>query len=318
MGKRVIVTGGAGYIGSHVCRALAKNGFEPIAVDNLSLGNEAHVKWGPLVKGSYERVGFEVYSKALAVIHLAGRSSVGESTVVPNVYYTENVSRTILLLDMLCLMGSKPIIFSSSGAVYGNPKTDIILETHDKNPINPYGRTKAMVEDILEDANLAYGIRSVSLRYFNAAGSCGEVGERRANETHLIPRLVSYARREEAFPIYGHQYDTPDGTAIRDYVHVEDIADAHILALNHLLEGGSSRCYNVGTGIGKSVLEVIGEFEKVWGHPVAFSKGPGRLGDPPRLVADPSKIKSELNFSPKYNIENMLKSALDWDLKTNK
>lgn len=299
----ILVTGGAGYIGSHACKALAQDGFTPIAFDNLALGHRDAVRWGPLVEADISdeaAVAQAIRQHAVrAVIHFAAFAYVGESVEAPAKYYRNNVGGTLSLLDACRSEGIDMLVFSSSCATYGIPDVLPITEAAPQRPINPYGRTKLVVEQVLADYAHAYGSRHIALRYFNAAGADpdGEIGERHDPETHLIPlALMAAAGRTGALEVFGDDYDTPDGTCIRDYIHVTDLARAHVLALRHLLNGGDSLALNLGSGTGNSIHEVIGSVERVTGREVPHVIRPRRPGDPPVLYADPHLAKERLGF----------------------
>ena len=299
----ILVTGGAGYIGSHACKALAQDGFTAIAFDNLALGHRDAVRWGPLVEADISdeaAVAQAIRQHAVrAVIHFAAFAYVGESVEAPAKYYRNNVGGTLSLLDACRSEGIDMLVFSSSCATYGIPDVLPITEAAPQRPINPYGRTKLVVEQVLADYAHAYGSRHIALRYFNAAGADpdGEIGERHDPETHLIPlALMAAAGRTGALEVFGDDYDTPDGTCIRDYIHVTDLARAHVLALRHLLNGGDSLALNLGSGTGNSIHEVIGSVERVTGREVPHVIRPRRPGDPPVLYADPHLAKERLGF----------------------
>jgi UDP-arabinose 4-epimerase len=299
----ILVTGGAGYIGSHACKALAAEGFTPIAFDNLVLGHRDAVRWGPLVEADIRdeasaAQAIRTYAVE-AVIHFAAFAYVGESVGAPAKYYRNNVGGTLSLLDACRNEGVDKLVFSSSCATYGVPDVLPITEAAPQRPINPYGRTKLVVEQVLADYAHAYGSRYIALRYFNAAGADpdGEIGERHDPETHLIPlALMAAAGRTDALEVFGDDYDTPDGTCIRDYIHVADLARAHVLALRRLLNGGDSLALNLGSGTGNSIREVIGSVERVTGRKVPHVIRPRRLGDPPVLYADPHLARQRLGF----------------------
>jgi len=319
-GAAVLVTGGAGYIGSHVCKRLSASGYTPVAVDDLSRGHAWAVKWGPLEEvtlsdtDTLERV-VDKYSPT-GVIHLAGYTYVGESVERPGFYYTNNVAGSLNLLETMREKGLNRIIFSSSAAVYGLPMEVPIPEDHPKAPINPYGFSKLAVERFLEDYDRALGLRSVSLRYFNACGadSEGETGEAHDPETHLIPRVLGAALGEvPGLAIFGVDYDTPDGTCIRDYIHVTDLADAHVRALEYLLEGGPTTACNLGTGRGFSVREIIDAAEAVTGQSIAVAVAPRRAGDPSRLVSESKRAARALGWRPKHSdLPTILETAWRW------
>jgi len=317
-GYRVIlVAGGAGYIGSHTSKALAEAGYIPVVVDNLSNGHRDSVQWGPFEQGDIGdqhlmRAVLQKY-KPLAVINFAGFIEVGESNSNPAKYYQNNVGATMSLLTSMREYGLDKFVFSSTSAVYGTPDTTPIPETARINPLNPYGQTKRMIEIILDDFSNAYKFHSVCLRYFNASGAdpSGEIGERHEPETHLIPRaLMAAVGKIDGLSLYGDDYHTPDGTCIRDYIHVNDLATAHIMALEYLLNGGTSAKFNVGTGIGTSVKGIISAVEKVTGKLIKVTIHPRRRGDSPILVSDPKLIKDSLGFITKWNsIDEIVESA---------
>ena len=317
---KVLVAGGAGYIGSHTCKALAAGGFLPVVYDNLSTGHRGFVRWGPLVEG--DLLDTETLANAFAehrpavVLHFAACACVGESFEDPARYYSNNVIGALRLLDAARSAGNVPIVFSSTCAVYGEPATLPITEDTVLAPVNPYGRTKLAVEHALSDYDAAYCLRSARLRYFNAAGCDpeGEVWESHDPETHLIPRAILAAMgRLEELSLFGDDYPTPDGTAIRDYVHVCDLANAHVAAVRHLLGGGESVAVNLGTGHGCSVREIVDAVERVTGLDVPYRIVPRRHGDPAVLVADGSRAERLLGFSPVHSdIETIVRTAHAW------
>ena len=319
MSKTILVTGGAGYIGSHTCKALAARGFSPVVFDNMVYGHEWAVKWGPLVKGdiadraALDRV-FDEYNPE-GVIHFAAFCYVGESVQDPAKYYRNNVSGTLTLLETMRDHGVKPIVFSSTCAVYGMPRQVPMNEDHPQWPINPYGWSKFMIERVLEDFGRAYGTKHCALRYFNAAGADpdGEIGEAHDPETHLIPLVLEAARNpERPITVFGTDYDTPDGTCIRDYIHVNDLADAHIRALGYL-ESNDSAAINLGTGTGNSVEEIIEAARSVTSLPIKPEFGPRRPGDPDRLVADRVNAADLLGWNPQYlDIRETISHAWNW------
>jgi UDP-arabinose 4-epimerase len=319
----ILVTGGAGYIGSHTCKALAKAGFTPVTYDNLSSGHEWAVRWGPLAKGDIldrrrlEEV-FKQY-KPSAVMHFAAYADVGESVAEPLKYYRNNVAGTLNLLEVLRDQDVDQMVFSSTCATYGMPEMIPIPEEHPQNPINPYGYSKLICEQMLRDLSVSHGFRSISLRYFNAAGADpdGEIGEERNSEGHLIPLVLQTAMgNRPQITIFGTDYDTPDGTCIRDYVHVTDLAEAHVLALKALQSDGGSASYNLGTGNGFSVRDVIQTAIAVTGCKIPVREGSRRPGDPPRLEADATKAKRELGWKPCYDDPSqIIESAWNWSSK---
>ncbi len=320
MRMRVLVTGGAGFIGSHAAKALARAGFEPVVFDNLSTGHRWAVRWGPLVVGdltSPARVEAALKEHAVeAVIHFAAHAYVGESMADPRKYYRTNVAGSLNLLDAMLDAGIKQIVFSSTSASYGVPEVVPIPEDHPQRPINPYGETKVAVEHALRWYGEAYGLSWTALRYFNAAGADpeGEIGADHDPETRLIPLVIKAALGQRSYvEIYGTDYPTPDGTAVRDYVHVSDLADAHVRALEYLLDGGESAALNLGTGRGYSVREVVRMVEKVGGRPVPVRETGRRPGDPPVLVADPAKAGRVLGWRPRYaDLETIVATAWRW------
>lgn len=320
---RILVTGGAGYIGSHACKALASKGFEPIVYDNLSRGNRWAVKWGPLEEGDLgdiERVrGVLERHKPAAVMHFAAFAYVGKSMRDPLLYSRNNIWGSTVLLQALVDYAPLPVVFSSTCSTYGIPQTVPIPETHAQNPINPYGFSKLVVERLLSDLELVYGLRSVSLRYFNAAGADreGEIGEEHNPETHLVPLVLEAARDGTAVRVLGTDYETPDGTCIRDYIHVSDIADAHLLALDYLLKGGASCALNLANARGYSVKEVIATAERICGRSVRMEMAPRREGDPPILVGSAMRAQSLLGWRPTRSaLEIQIADAWNWMLKS--
>ena len=321
--KKILVTGGAGYIGSHACKALAAAGFEPVVFDNFVYGHDWAVKWGPIVRGDTSdkaliRQTLEEH-RPVAVMHFAAYAYVGESVGDPAKYYRNNVGGTLALLEAMVESGVNKFIFSSTCATYGVPEGSSIPESHSQSPINPYGHSKLMVEQILRDFDTAHGLKSIALRYFNAAGADPdtEIGEYHDPETHLIPLVLDAAMGRRAdITIFGEDYPTEDGTCIRDYIHVSDLADAHVLALGRLLEGGESDALNLGTGRGYSVREVIDVAKKVTGRDITVTQGDRRPGDPPYLVAEPGRAFDALGWKPENSgIERVLETAWAWHLK---
>jgi len=321
MSQTVLVTGGAGYIGSHACKALARAGYLPVAYDNLSRGHRHAVRWGPLVEGDVadrERLTAALRAhRVSSVMHFAAFAYVGESGTDPALYYRNNVAGTLALLDAMREVGIARIVFSSTCATYGLPEAMPITETMPQRPVNPYGETKLAIERALHWYDAAYALRSVALRYFNAAGCDreAEIGEEHEPETHLIP-LTLRAALGTAPPvaIFGTDYPTPDGTAIRDYVHVEDLAGAHVLALDYLARGGASTALNLATGRGYSVREIIAAVAAAAGRAVPHREAPRRPGDPPQLVADPSRALAVLGWRAECSdLETIIGSALAWE-----
>ncbi|WP_461832233.1 UDP-glucose 4-epimerase GalE [Aquifex sp.] len=320
---RVLVTGGAGYIGSHTVKLLGERGYEVLTYDNLSTGHRWAVLHGKLVKADLSdkdtlRKVFEEF-KPDAVIHFAASIIVPESKRMPLKYYKNNVANTLNLLEVMEEYNVDKFIFSSSAAVYGIPEEIPVSEDAPLNPINPYGETKVAVERILRDLSNSRDFRYVSLRYFNAAGADleGRIGEAHNPETHLIPSaLKSILNSDFTFKLYGSDYPTPDGTCIRDFIHVIDLAEAHILALEYLFEGGESDIFNCGYGHGYSVMEVIEAIKKVTERDFKVVEAPRREGDPPVLVAKVDKIKRILGWKPKYDdLELIIKTAWNWEKK---
>jgi UDP-glucose 4-epimerase len=314
------VTGGAGYIGSHCCKALSQKGLHPVTIDNLVYGHRNFVRWGEFFQGD---VGNPADLKKLfdrhridAVMHFAAFAYVGESVEQPIRYYENNLRNTIELLHAVVENGIQYLVFSSTCATYGNPEKIPIDEKHPQNPINPYGKTKRMIEEILEDYGAAYGLKYTSLRYFNAAGADpeGEIGEDHDPETHLIPLVLDVAAaRRASIKVFGTDYGTPDGTCIRDYIHVTDLADAHILALQRLMDGAQSSYYNLGTGRGFSVLEVIERARQITGKNIVAETTDRRPGDPPVLIASNEKAVAELGWNPVYGeLDDIIGSAWRW------
>lgn len=320
---KVLVTGGAGYIGSHMVRMLAVLGHAVVTFDDLSSGFRNAVLSGEFVQGSLHDMAaldaLFVEHQFDAVVHFAGSIAVGESVRDPAKYYQNNLVGTLNLFDVMRAHGVNKLVFSSTAAIFGVPQYVPIDEQHPQAPINPYGMTKWVTEQILRDYDTAYGMRSVALRYFNAAGASPDaaLGERHDPETHLIPLALRAATGDlPKLTVFGTDYDTPDGTCIRDYIHIVDLCDAHVLALQHLSSGGESRAYNLGNGQGYSVREVIQVAERVTGKPIPVQYGPRRAGDPPRLVADASLIRKNWGWSPKFGaLEKIIEHAWQWECK---
>ncbi len=352
---QILIAGGAGYIGSHMVRMLDALGHTVVTFDDLSAGFRDAVLGGEFVQGSlHDKAALESLFNSHqfeAVVHFAGSIAVGESVRDPAKYYQNNLGGTLNLFDAMRGRGVNKIVFSSTAAIFGVPQYVPIDEAHPQVPINPYGMTKWVTERILRDYDAAYGLRSVALRYFNAAGAAPDaaLGERHDPETHLIPLVLRAAmgdagrdtpqqvsapgpdfvgrdlsrhvginpdlqKAPHKLTVFGTDYDTPDGTCIRDYIHIVDLCEAHVLALQHLMAGGESRAYNLGNGQGYSVKEVIEVAEKVTGKKIPVQFGPRRAGDPPILVADASRIKKEWGWSPKYgSLETIIEHAWAWE-----
>jgi UDP-glucose 4-epimerase len=320
----ILITGGAGYIGSHINKLLSENGYETVVVDNLINGHAEAVKWGKLeiadlsdterLKSLFDKYRFDT------VFHFAAYAYVGESVEYPAKYYRNNVVNTINLLDAMREFQTKRIIFSSSCATYGIPASIPIKEDAPQNPINPYGRTKLMMEQLLRDYNEAYDIDYCCLRYFNAAGASpdGEIGEKHDPETHLIPLVLDAAADDsKSVNIYGTDYPTKDGSCIRDYIHVMDLAKAHTLAMDHLQYGNKSCCINLGNGAGVSVFEIINAVKRVTGKNVRVNISPRRQGDPPELVGSAELARELLGWEPQYpDIDTIIKHAWLWHEKS--
>lgn len=321
--KNILVTGGAGYIGSHTCKAISKAGYEPICYDNLVNGHEWAVKWGPLIVGDInDRNKLDEVMTAYkpeAVIHFAAYAYVGESVINPGKYYRNNVAGTLSLLESMRDHGIDKLVFSSTCATYGIPSTLPITEDNIQNPINPYGQSKLMIENILKDFSLAHKLRSISLRYFNAAGADidGEIGEIHNPETHLIPLILDVCLgKASSIKIFGNDYSTPDGTCIRDYIHVTDLANAHVLALNALEHGMETNSYNLGNGKGYSIKEVITAAESVTNRKIPVEYVSRRKGDPSQLIGDATRALIELKWKPEYkDIALIIETAWNWHKK---
>ncbi|MBP9181808.1 MAG: UDP-glucose 4-epimerase GalE [Fuscovulum sp.] len=317
MESAVLVTGGAGYIGSHACKALRASGLVPVVLDNLSTGHADAVRFGPFVRGDVRDAGLVARAltdhRCVAVIHFAASAYVGESMALPGKYYDNNLGGMTGLLEGCARAGVGRVVFSSSCATYGIPDTLPIRETTPQRPINPYGRTKLVCEWMLADHAAAHGLRHAALRYFNAAGADpeGELAERHDPETHLIPLALQAASGQRGpLQVFGTDYPTPDGTCIRDYIHVADLARAHVLALGHLLNGGDSLAVNLGTGRGLSIRDILDGVSRLSGRPVPVTWGPRRPGDPPALVADPALAWDLLRFrTDRSDLESILRDA---------
>lgn len=316
----ILVTGGAGYIGSHVCKALFENGFLPITIDNLSLGHKKLVKWGPLIESDLQNektlnIALQKY-KPKAIFHLAANAYVSESIKDPQKYYNNNIISTLSLLNQMIKNNIKYLVFSSSCAIFGESKTLPIKEDVEKKPISPYGKSKLMIEEILKDFETAYGLKYFSIRYFNAAGADTDIGEMHKNETHLIPLIIYALLKNKNFYVYGNDFPTKDGSAIRDFIHVKDIAIAHIKALFYLFNNNKSEYINLGSDKGFSVFEIIKEIEQYANTKISFIIKEKRVGDPPILFADSLKAKKLLGWKAKNsNIKTIISSAIDWHKK---
>ena len=319
---KVLVLGGAGYIGSHMCKYLSQRDHDVIVFDNLSTGHAEAVKWGVLVEGDVLNAAdldalFEQHGHFDLVIHFCAKSLVGESVQQPGAYYKNNVMGTLNLLDVMVKTSHDKLVFSSTAAVFGIPDVDLIDEQQPRQPINPYGQSKKMVEDILQDYHLAHGLKSVCLRYFNACGAdpeC-EVGECHQPETHLIPNILKSVNNASSakLKVFGNDYPTPDGTCIRDYIHINDLASAHIKAGFYLDNHDGAYAFNLGNGNGFSVLQVISAASAVVGDDIPFDTVARRDGDPAILVADASLATKELGWQPKYNnIKDIIATAWQW------
>ncbi|WP_248919856.1 UDP-glucose 4-epimerase GalE [Pseudomonas entomophila] len=313
-----LVVGGAGYIGSHMVKHLLCAKHQVVVADTAP--TRPGINWVQLDIANVHALDTLLAEYRFdAVFHFASYIQVGESVVDPGKYYQNNVAATLTLLQAMVRAGISKLVFSSTAAVYGDPLETPIDEEHPKAPINPYGRSKWMVEQLLADFDRAYGLRSVCLRYFNAAGADpeGQLGECHDPETHLIPLILQAATgRRPAITVYGRDYDTPDGTCIRDYVHVADLASAHALAVDYLIAGGASTAFNLGNGLGFSVQQVIDAARHVTGRPIDSSDAPRRPGDPPRLVADAGKARQVLGWAPQFgSLEQIVAHAWRWELK---
>jgi UDP-glucose-4-epimerase GalE len=318
--RAVLVTGGAGYIGSHTCKALALAGGLPVALDNLIHGHKAAVRWGPLVEGDLRDRAFVEGAireyRIDAVVHFAGYAYVGESMRDPGKYFGNNVAASLALLEAMQACGVGRFVFSSTCATYGVPESLPILEEHAQHPVNPYGESKLFVERALHWYAVAHDLRSVALRYFNAAGADpdGEIGEDHDPETHLIPLAIGAALgRRPPLQIYGTDYPTPDGTAVRDYVHVTDLADAHVRALDYLEAGGESSAFNLGAGRGYSVREVVAAVERTVKREMPRREAARRPGDPASLVAAPGRARDRLGWAPQHSdLDTIIATAWRW------
>ena len=318
---KILVVGGAGYIGSHMVKQLAQTGNDVITLDNLSYGYRDAVKYGDFIEGNLgdNKVLDSIFQAGDidAVMHFAGFIQVGESVIKPAMYYHNNVVNTFTLLDAMLRHEVKNFIFSSTAAIFGEPDYTPIDEKHNKQPINPYGHSKLMIEQVLEDYDKAYGLRSTCLRYFNAAGADpdGELGERHVPETHLIPLILQAASgRREDIKVFGDDYPTDDGTCVRDYIHINDLCEAHSLALHKMVNSDQSARYNLGNGTGFSVKQVIDIAREVSGKDFKVTTEPRRAGDPAVLVADATLARKELNWQPKFaDLKDIVQTAWRWE-----
>jgi UDP-glucose-4-epimerase GalE len=318
--KEILVVGGAGYIGSHMCKYLHRHGMQPVVLDNLSQGHRQAVKWGLLYEGNMDdsQLLQEIFSNHSieAVMHFAALCYVGESMHEPLKYYQNNISSTLGLVGSMLEHGVTRLIFSSTCATYGEPQFLPITEDHPQLPINPYGRSKLMMEQILDDLDSASGLKSVCLRYFNAAGADpeGELGEDHRPETHLIPLILETAlgKRQE-LTVFGDDYPTADGTCVRDYIHIQDLAQAHYLCLQYLLDGKPSKKFNLGNGNGYSIGQVIQTAAEVTGRQLSYKYAQRRPGDPATLVGSSERISKELGWIPEFNtLDTIMQTAWNW------
>ncbi|MHC2217835.1 UDP-glucose 4-epimerase GalE [Rhizobium leguminosarum] len=323
-GETVLVVGGAGYIGSHTCLDLANKGYRPVVFDNFSNGHREFVRWGPAEEGDIrDRARLDAVlakHKPAAILHFAALIEVGESVKDPVSFYENNVIGTLTLLSAAQAAGINAFVFSSTCATYGLPQSVPLDETHRQVPINPYGRTKYIVEQALADYDQYRSLRSVVLRYFNAAGADfeGRIGEWHQPETHAIPLAIDAALgRRQGFKVFGSDYETRDGTCVRDYIHVLDLADAHVRAVEYLLKGGDSVALNLGTGTGTTVKELLGAIEEVSNRPFPVEYIGRREGDSHTLVANNDKARDVLGWVPQYDLSEIIRSAWDWHAKSN-
>ncbi len=323
-GETILAVGGAGYIGSHTCLLLAEQGYRPVVYDNLSNGHEEFAQWGPLERGDIrDRSRLDAVLdqyKPAAILHFAALIEVGQSVRDPMAFYENNVMGSLTLLSAAHAAGIDAFVFSSTCATYGIPHSLPMDESHPQEPINPYGRTKWIVEQALQDYDRAHGLRSVILRYFNAAGADpeGRIGEWHDPETHAVPLAIEAALgRTGGFKIFGDDYETRDGTCVRDYIHVLDLADAHVRAVRHLIDGGTSTALNLGTGTGTTVKELLSAIESVSGRPFPVATDARRDGDSPTLVADNAKARDVLGWEPTRTLEDIIGTAWNWHARSN-
>lgn len=318
--KNILVIGGAGYIGSHTVKMLQEKGYQPVVLDNLSKGHREAVSSFPFELadlGDKDRL-TEVFRKYHidAVMHFAAFIEVGESVKLPSKYYHNNVAQVLNLLDALVESNIKYFVFSSTAATFGAPIRPLIDEKHPQLPINPYGNTKLMVEKMLADFDTAYGLKSTALRYFNASGAddSGLIGESHSPETHLIPLVLQAAAgKRPCIKVFGTDYPTPDGTCVRDYIHVNDLARAHILALEKMVQTSQSQQFNLGSGTGFSVAQIINQAKQITGKDFKVETAPRRAGDPAVLVADSTKARALLGWEPQYNLTRIIQTAWNWE-----
>jgi len=319
MSSIILVTGGAGYVGSHACLALSQAGFTPVVYDNLSNGHAAFVQWGELETGDIRDAArldaVIARHRPVAILHFAALIEVGESVKAPGRFYDNNVVGALTLIEAARRGGIEAMVFSSTCATYGDPVYLPMDEAHPQAPLSPYGRTKLMVEQALADYSTYAGFRSVCLRYFNAAGADeeGRIGERHHPETHAIPLALQTAMgQRQGFKLFGDDYDTRDGTAVRDYVHVMDLADAHVRALQYLLDGGETTVFNLGAGAGTTVVELIDTIRRTTNRPLPVETAPRRPGDAPCLVADNRRAREVLGWRPTRTLDDIVRTAWRW------
>ncbi|WP_269930284.1 UDP-glucose 4-epimerase GalE [Aminobacter sp. HY435] len=324
LGKDILVVGGGGYIGSHTCLDLANRGFRPIVYDNFSNGHREFVKWGPLEEGDIrDRARLdEVFAKyrPAAVVHFAALIEVGQSVKDPISFFENNVAGSLSLLAAAKAADCRRLVFSSTCATYGDPEETPMRESHRQVPINPYGRSKLIVEEMLRELDRYEGFRSVSLRYFNAAGADpeGRIGERHDPETHAIPLAIDAALgRRAGFSVFGDDYDTRDGSCVRDFVHVMDLADAHSRAVQYLIDGGDSIALNLGTGQGTTVKELLSTVRRISGRDFRVEQAPRRAGDAPALVADNAMALKVLGWTPRHDLNSIVSTAWNWHARSN-